>query len=127
MKRPVISKSNRNLSSEVYSNTNLKINIGDSLIVNLKKQLEITCEGEGLPIPRILWKFNGESIAKLNFVSDLKNGSLLVEQVLWEHDGKFECFFLNSFGFDYASSSVSVVGNVHKCYLKCRHKCTNRC
>nr|XP_047139579.1 hemicentin-1 [Hydra vulgaris] len=109
-KRPIIYSSNKNLTSEVLSRAILKINIGDSLVVNLNKQIEITCLGEGLPIPKILWKFNGETIEQLNFVDDLKNGSILVKKVLWEHNGKFECFFLNSLGFDYASSRISVVG-----------------
>lgn len=110
MQKPRIFKTSQKVYGEPMQDDRLRVNIGDTVTVNLFKKLEVNCESSGVPKPKTVWKFNGKPISGIENVLESKNGTLMITSITWMHRGSIECFKMNPAGLDTASSKVNVYG-----------------
>ena len=100
----IVASKREHFTNPLYNDLSY-IRVGDSIVVNLGKRIQIDCRASGLPVPKYIWKFNGESLSEHKYIVDLKNGSILVQRVTWNHEGQFRCFAVNSICLLYTSPS----------------------
>jgi len=105
----IVASKREHFTNPLYNDLSY-IRVGDSIVVNLGKRIQIDCRASGLPVPKYIWKFNGDSLSEHKYIVDLKNGSILVQRVTWNHEGQFRCFAVNSIGVDSVAIHVRVVG-----------------
>lgn len=71
----------------------------ENLTLNAGDKINVTCCSSGVPTPKILWKFNGKVIKE----SDGIQFDYMMES------GDYECFAVNSEGFDSAKIYVEIL------------------
>ena len=91
----------------------ITLNIGDTLITNMLKEVIIHCRASGIPPPTITWNLNGVNIQHNEIKhKDYKNGTLKINRVMPTDEGNLQCLAGNAAGLDTAASSIIVVGRI---------------
>ncbi|XP_053381258.1 hemicentin-1-like isoform X2 [Mercenaria mercenaria] len=77
-------------------------------VVNIGRNLTLTCIANGFPKPEITWLFNGSSLFPRNTLLSLNGEQLLLLEVSWMHVGTYSCTASNEEGMKRAEATVTV-------------------
>ncbi|XP_027864871.1 vascular endothelial growth factor receptor kdr-like isoform X1 [Xiphophorus couchianus] len=82
--------------------------------VNSSSTLVLGCFASGVPRPLIRWYKNGVEVEESPGVSLEENGTLIIERVKKDDEGRYECVAQNAEGFAKTSAVVTVLGDESK-------------
>ncbi|XP_014857036.1 PREDICTED: vascular endothelial growth factor receptor kdr-like isoform X1 [Poecilia mexicana] len=82
--------------------------------VNSSSTLVLSCFASGVPRPLIRWYKNGVEVDESPGVSLGENGTLIIERVKKDDEGRYECVAQNAEGFAKTSAVVTVLGDESK-------------
>ncbi len=73
--------------------------------------VNFTCKANGLPKPRVWWKFNDGNLSSNAIQHDIQNGSLLLLQNLTKDmGGKYQCVAENIKNVTASTATLTVLG-----------------
>ena len=74
-------------------------------------EVNFTCKANGIPQPRVWWKFNNGNLSSTVIQHDIENGSsLLLPQVTKEMKGTYECVAENEKNVTTSTATLTVLG-----------------
>uniref|UniRef100_A0A3P9NVF7 receptor protein-tyrosine kinase n=1 Tax=Poecilia reticulata TaxID=8081 RepID=A0A3P9NVF7_POERE len=82
-----------------------------NLDVNSSRTLVLDCFASGVPRPLIRWYKNGVEVEESPGVSLRENGTLIIERVKKDDEGRYECVAQNAEGFAKTSAVITVLGD----------------
>ncbi|XP_008419006.1 vascular endothelial growth factor receptor kdr-like isoform X2 [Poecilia reticulata] len=85
-----------------------------NLDVNSSRTLVLDCFASGVPRPLIRWYKNGVEVEESPGVSLRENGTLIIERVKKDDEGRYECVAQNAEGFAKTSAVITVLGDESK-------------
>ena len=86
------------------------MNVGDNVTAASNTTITITCPVSGVPTPSVTWKKDGVQLVEEERINIADDNTLVIKEAKLKDSAKYTCSVQNSFGKDYISSSVRIIG-----------------
>ena len=94
----------------------VNIRVGDNVTALSNTSITIECPNSGIPKPTVTWTKEGVEVVSDEKFTIEADGSLVINGVDGKDNARFTCTANSSAGRDRASSTLQIIGKVHRAW-----------